>query len=519
MKTIMRFGLAIIFGSTISWIFYFFSEFNFKDVFWGTWLFISLLFLLLIYIIQKSDTPKFLVWVVGISLFLRLGLGLITTENLIDWGYDQEPYQSGYLFKDAYSRDNQAWDLAISDQPIWAAFSSDFFTDQYGGLLALSSLIYRVFTPNAHFQINIIFFVTMINVIGILLLAIGLREKNKEIGFSTTSKIIILIFSFYPDAILFSASQMREPLLLGISACLFWTIHKQEIMIWNRFVHFSLFSIFILLISLKIGIFVIFSFLIWMLFQPYRKQIKVLNSKNIILPGVVIVIVALYFSYNWILEAGKWDAVLLERNSGFVQYIVSIIGSRYRLLFASMYGLFQPVLPAALVEPSKLFWKILNSLRATGWYLFIPILVYGIVYFFRENVKIKKFEFLFIWSLSVFWILLSSIRAGGDMWDNPRYRLSFLIFIAYVVGVAFYHGWKTKDHWLTRFFVAEFVFILFFLQWYISRYTGFFENLPFFHMVFVLSIIFGLILITGIFEELKIHKRNIKLKENSVTTQ
>ena len=209
MKTIMRFGLAIILGSTISWIFYFFSEFNFKDVFWGTWLFISLLFLLLIYIIQKSDTPKFLVWVVGISLFLRLGLGLITTENLIDWGYDQEPYQSGYLFKDAYSRDNQAWDLAISDQPIWAAFSSDFFTDQYGGLLALSSLIYRVFTPNAHFQINIIFFVTMINVIGILLLAIGLREKNKEIGFSTTSKIIILIFSFYPDAILFSASQMR----------------------------------------------------------------------------------------------------------------------------------------------------------------------------------------------------------------------------------------------------------------------------------------------------------------------
>jgi hypothetical protein len=513
MKLVKRIGLPIILGSIVSWIFFIFSEYNLNEVFWGTWLFTSLFFLLLIYLIQKSEVTKFLTWVVGISLFLRLGLGLITTENLIDWGYDQEPYQSGYLFKDAYSRDNQAWDLAISDQPIWAAFSNDFFTDQYGGLLALSSLIYRLFTPDAHFQINIIFFVTMINVIGILFLALGLREKNKDIGFSPSSKIIILIFSFYPDAVLFSASQMREPILLGISACLFWIIHKQKIKIWNRFALFSLFSIFLLLISLKIGIFIIFSFLIWMLFQPYRKQIKVLNSKIIILPVIVIVIIALFFSSKWILEAGKWDALLLERNSGFVQYIVSIIGSRYRLLFASIYGLFQPVLPAALIEPSKLFWKILNSLRALGWYLMIPILVYGIVYFFRENEKFKKFEYLFVWSFSVFWIMLSSTRAGGDMWDNPRYRLSFLIFIAYIIGVAFYHGWKTKDHWLTRIFIAELVFVLFFLQWYISRYTGLFENLTFFQMVFVLSIIFGIILITGILKEVKIHKLINEIKE------
>jgi len=513
MSKFTRFGLPIILGSIVSWIFYYFSEFNLNEVFWGTWLLTSLFFLLLINLYQKQGPTKFLSWVIGISLLLRLGLGLVTTENLLDWGYDQEPYQSGYLFKDAYSRDFQAWDLAKSDQPIWAAFSNDFFSDQYGGLLALSGFIYRIFTPDAHFQMNIIFFVTMINVIGILFLAIGLRDKNNQIVFSTSSKIIILIFSFYPDAILFSASQMREPILLGISACLFWIIHRQEINLWNRFVIFSLFSIFLLLISLKIGIFIVFSFLIWMLFQPYRKQIKVLNSKIIILPGVVIVIIALFFSYNWILEAGKWDALLLERNSGFVQYIVSIIGTRYRLLFASIYGLFQPVLPAALIEPSKLFWKILNSLRALGWYLMLPILIYGIVYFFRENEKIKKFEYLVIWSFSVFWILLSSIRAGGDMWDNPRYRLSFLIFIAYIIGVAFYNGWKTKDHWLIRFFIAELVFVLFFLQWYISRYIGLFENLPFFHMVLVLSIIFGIILITGIFKEVKLHKLNQKNTE------
>ncbi|MBE0686693.1 MAG: hypothetical protein IH585_11940, partial [Anaerolineaceae bacterium] len=224
MSKFTRFGLPIILGSIVSWIFYYFSEFNLNEVFWGTWLLTSLFFLLLINLYQKQGPTKFLSWVIGISLLLRLGLGLVTTENLLDWGYDQEPYQSGYLFKDAYSRDFQAWDLAKSDQPIWAAFSNDFFSDQYGGLLALSGFIYRIFTPDAHFQMNIIFFVTMINVIGILFLAIGLRDKNNQIVFSTSSKIIILIFSFYPDAILFSASQMREPILLGISACLFWII-------------------------------------------------------------------------------------------------------------------------------------------------------------------------------------------------------------------------------------------------------------------------------------------------------
>ncbi len=506
MNWVKRIGLPVLLGAITSGLFYLFSEFEFKDVFWGTWILTSLLYLLMINLYLKCGPTKFLSWVIGIALFLRLGLGLVTTEHLIDWGYDKEPYQSGYLFKDAYSRDLQAWDLASSDKPLWAAFSNDFFTDQYGGLLALSSSIYRLLTPFAHFQINIIFFVAMINIIGIIFLAAGLKEKNKVNVFSATSKIIILIFAFYPDAILFSASQMREPILLGISACLFWIIHKQEINIKRRLLFFSLISIFLLIISLKIGIFIIFSFFVWMLFQPYIKKNKFFNSKFIIFPIILFVLIALYFSYNWIIEAGKWDAILLERNSGFVQYIVSIIGKKYRLLFASLYGLFQPVLPAALIEPSKLFWGVLNSMRALGWYLLMPVIVYGFVYIFREKQKEKKLEYLFLWLLSIFWIFLSSIRAGGDMWDNPRYRLSFLLFIAYIVGVAFYHGWKTKDHWLARFFVAELVFVLFFLQWYISRYTGLFENLPFFSMVIILSIVFGVILVTGIFKEINLHK-------------
>jgi hypothetical protein len=458
----------------------------------------------------RLGSNKFLGIVVGIALFLRLGLGLITTENLIDWGYDQEPYLSGYLFRDAYNRDMQSWELAISDQPIGKAFSSDFISDQYGGLLASSAIIYRLFTPNSHLQINIIFFVALINVLGILFLGAGLKEKYGDNKSHILSKIIIIIFAFYPDAILFGASQMREPLLLGFSAGLFWIIHKQNYKFWTRIAVFSFFSLLLMLVSLKIGIFLIFTFLIWLIFQPHIMPLRFINSKLIPIPIICMVLITAYFSYNWIIEAGKWDAIILEQKSGFVQYIVSIIGTKYRLHFASLYGLFQPVLPAALVEPSKLFWRILQSLRAAGWYIIFPGLIYGLVYYFREKDKDARKQFLVLWLITIFWIFLSSIRAGGDMWDNPRYRLSFLVIISFIVGKSLFGGWVRKDHWLIRIFVAELIFVLFFLQWYIARYTGLFENLSFFNMVYILSLLFGIILITGIIREYK----NYRIRKN-----
>jgi len=501
-RVIFPLGLGVISAFLIT----LFSEYSF-NIFWGTCLLTSTLFLLLINVFFWSGSSKFFGWVVGLAIIFRLGLGLVTTYNLIDWGYDEEPYTSGYLFQDSYVRDNQSWELAKSDEPIWAAFSNDFFSDQYGGLLAISSIVYRVFTPQAHVQMNIIFLVTIINIIGIIFLAEGLKEKDGKTNFSLQSKIIILIFAFYPDAILFSASQMREPLLLGFSGILFWIVHRRNLKIVNRLGLFAIISVLLLLISLKIGLFIIFTFFIWMIFQTYAQDIKILRSKLIAIPIILFTIVALYFSYSWILEAGKWDALLLERSSGFVQYIVSIIGARYRLLFASLYGLFQPVLPAALIEPSKLFWKTLNSLRATGWYLLIPAILYGLVYIFRQKDKNRKLEFVFIWSLSLFWIVLSSIRAGGDMWDNPRYRLSFLLFISFAVGQSFTYGWNSKDHWLKRIILGEVIFVLFFLQWYISRYTNVFNNLPFFQMVIILTIIFLIIIFTGVLKEINLNKK------------
>ena len=86
----------------------------------------------------------------AVAFLLRLVLGTGMSLGLQAFGYDEIVQRSGYVYADAFSRDQDAWKLAISDKPIWASFQQDFLSDQYGGSLALSALVYRAISPDAH---------------------------------------------------------------------------------------------------------------------------------------------------------------------------------------------------------------------------------------------------------------------------------------------------------------------------------------------------------------------------------
>ena len=59
-----------------------------------------------------------------ISFFLRLGIGVALTLLLPIFGYqDSTEHQAGYVYTDAYIRDNQAWNLAVSGESLSTAFS------------------------------------------------------------------------------------------------------------------------------------------------------------------------------------------------------------------------------------------------------------------------------------------------------------------------------------------------------------------------------------------------------------
>ena len=112
--------------------------------------------------------------------------------------------------------------------------------------------------------------------------------------------------------------------------------------------------------------------------------------------------------------------------------------------------------------------------------------------------KRQRLAWLWLWLATWIWILLASARAGGDQWDNPRYRVILLIFQAILVVKALAWQRLTHDRWLGRILAVEGVFLVLFGYWYFARKTGL--NLKVFNIFEVfaaIAFISAVIFITG----------------------
>ena len=85
-----------------------------------------------------------------LTVILRLGLGMAFSFILPAFGNHNEVHKAGYVFRDSYTRDTQAWNLAISSGSLWSAFDRSTSVDQYGGMLFLSGSLYRFLSPDSH---------------------------------------------------------------------------------------------------------------------------------------------------------------------------------------------------------------------------------------------------------------------------------------------------------------------------------------------------------------------------------
>ncbi len=99
--------------------------------------------------IRSEFPPKWLLTLTILAAVLRLALGVFWFLALPEWGYDNEVQQAGYVMRDPFERDTDAWELAQSDQSLSVAFQGSAY-DQYGGLLYLSALVYRYFGIDSH---------------------------------------------------------------------------------------------------------------------------------------------------------------------------------------------------------------------------------------------------------------------------------------------------------------------------------------------------------------------------------
>jgi hypothetical protein len=476
---------------------------------WIGWLGFSALFLVgliaLVIAWRWGVGGKTLAWMIGLALLLRLAAGVAVYIALPINGHNSPDDKAGYVFTDAHRRDDQAWGLASSDKPLWSAFDKSYYTDQYGGLLAFSAFTYRYLSPDAHRPLLIILLAALTAALGVPFLYKAARLLWDEKLASVTCWLFVL----YPESILTGGAQMREPFLLTFIAMSLWGFADwlKQSQINTRpstgsgrsgWVWMTIGFIGMLMVSPAIALATLVILAVWVYLRGEYKRIPwqaLVALAVIFVLGLFVLSWGLNRShdfgaaspigviFDWFRASAKWDTYRLERGSGWIQSLFRKMNTSGQLVFAIIYGLLQPVLPAAFIEPTTLTWKIIAILRAAGWYAILPLMIYSLIAAWRTPRGPERRVWLWISGASWLWILICSIRAGGDQWDNPRYRLILFVFEALTAGYA-WAWWRThRDPWLPRIAAVEALAVLIFLQWYVSRYFHWGGQIPFFWMI------------------------------------
>jgi hypothetical protein len=492
------------------------------------WLAFSLFLLIsisfLIIAIRWSAGGRALAWMVALAFILRLSAGVSTLLLLPVDGYDDDDDRAGFVFTDAHRRDEQAWQLASSDLPILDAFSQSYAYDQYGGLLAFSALIYRYFSPDMHRPLILVLISAFVAASGIPFLWKAVSQQwGMKVALSAA-----WIFALYPESILLGGAAMREPYLMTFSAFALWGFVSWRAKVGfdttkSRFVDahsnnkisvlwLALGLLGMLLVSPAVALVTLVILAGWFYFASERGRIPwwALTAAGVVfMAGLFLLSSALNRQgdigaltpfgvvNNWLREAVKWDVYQLERGSGWIQKLFDEMPEWLRLPFVVVYGIFQPVLPAAIVEPTTTTWKVIAILRSAGWYALLPVLVYSIAAGPASGGVHDRKVWLWLASVCWAWILFTSLRGGGDQWDNPRYRAILFLWQALIAGNALVRWRATRRLAFLQVIACEIAFLLIFAQWYASRYFHWGGQLPFGGMVALILGLWALILAGG----------------------
>ncbi len=466
--------------------------------------------------VKGAGGSKTLAWMVALAFALRFAGGVATYLALPIYGYvDDEDQSAGFVYTDAHRRDNQAWDLAVSENSVFTAFTDKYAYDQYGGLLAFSAFIYRYLSPDAH---RVLMLVLLSAFVG----ALAVPFLWKSVSLLWGEKMAVpsaWVFALYPESVLLGGSAMREPYLLAFSAFALWGFVNWHVSQdkWDlSWLGVGILGM--LLVSPSIALVTLIILGGWLYFTGERGKIPWWAVAAIILvfvAGLFILSSALNrvgnlsggtplaVINNFVHEALKWNVFKIEEGSGWVQKLFDEMPEALHLPFVMIYGFLQPVLPAIFFVPTTIVWKVIGILRAVGWYALLPALILSFVAAAGSGGEKKRKLFLWLSLIVWGWILFTALRGGGDQWDNPRYRLILLLWQAILAGNVWVWWRETRNAWFVRVILMEIAFVTFFGQWYASRYFHIGMQLPFASMVACIFGIWILIFAFGIWHDRK----------------
>lgn len=493
-----------------------------------------------------ANAARTLGLIIILTFVLRLAVGMLLYFGLPLYGHADEDDRAGYVFTDAHRRDKQAWKLATSDLPVTGAFSERYGSDQYGGLLAFNTFVYRYFSPDAHRPLMLVLLSAFFAALGIPLFWKAVNQVfGESVAWSST-----WIFALFPDSVLLGASAMREPYLLTFTAFALWGFVKRfhhdtgsarDERSRTGWIWIALGLLGMLLVSPAIALATIFIFAGWMFFTNERREI---SWRGIVAIALIFMLGLFFLSASlnrsgefdsrsplhvingWFQAAVKWDAYQLERESGWVQKIFDEGPRWIRLPFVAIYGIFQPVLPATVFKPTKLIWHVIGISRALSWYALFPALLlsfiaatdprWGLTAHGSQEGS-RKMRNLLLWLALIvwIWILLAALRGGADLWDNPRYRTILFVWQAILAGSVWVWWRETQNPWFTRILLMEAVFLIFFTQWYASRYVYLGGQLPFAVMIAVILGFWAAIMGIGLWRDKRSTPRSIEDKSRA----
>ncbi|MEJ5201208.1 MAG: hypothetical protein WHV66_03145 [Anaerolineales bacterium] len=465
-------------------------------VFWRGWLaagFLSWLSAFFLWSVWSwAGAGKTLAWMVVLAFLLRLGVGMAVSLALPVYGHDEPTQKAGYLFFDAYKRDQESWGMVLSKSSFIDALYMEFDTDQYGGLLVLSGMVYSYLSPDAHRPFLVL-------ILGAFTAALGVpffwRAVRQRWNISLANLAGWILVS-YPDGIFFGASQMREPFLIGLSCVAFWAVvewaHKKR----EAILAFMLSTAGMAVFSSRVFLAVMAVLAVWFWLEyllPCSKAWRIAGILGLIVAGLGL----LFVIGDWLRSVAWYDLRLTVLDSGRWQEALNQIQGWMKPPVLIGYGLTQPVLPAAIAYPTVWIWKVIAILRAAGWYALAPFLLYAVYTSFKIQVPADRRVLLWSAIAVMIWIIVSSARAGGDQWDNPRYRTLFLPWMALLTAWAVQHALATRDLWLVRWLLVEAIFLAYFTHWYFTRYFQWSGRMPFWRMIAWILGLSALVLSSG----------------------
>lgn len=481
-----------------------------KGSFLTSWLAAGVISLIVVFLLLKVwrrfGADRGLGIIMLATLLVRVAFGIFSYAALPVWGYDTTTQNSGFLYSDAEGRDFDAFDIAERKSPLYTAFTHLEVTDQYGGMMFLSALVYRTLSPDVSRPLLISLLAAFAMAVGVAYLcaAIRLRWLDK------TALLAGWIFALYPDGILVGSSQMREPFLMGLACIAFWAVLQ-----WREK---PLKALIIPIITMAAAcpfsvpsgmVLAVILFAVFLLDWSIRQDIKSRRTAGFVVLALL-GCAAIAGGWIWLRQTLYFDTFTTVSSSGWITALIEKFGEQWKIPFVTIYGVTQPLLPAAIFEPSLPFWVTIAIVRGLAWYAALPLLLFGLFAVWKTREQ-NNWLIRLLYIIFFVWVVVSSARAGGDLWDNPRYRFILLPFMALIIAWAVEHFRQTRSPWLWRWVAVIGVFLLFFTNFYANRYT---ENLgfyiPFVQTAGLIAVFSVLILGTGLALDIFTKKRKIR---------